>query len=219
MEPGPQDCEEGCRLVGEQGELYPQERSLPRLPHGAEVDYFPRAVAPEVADRLFAELQDQVAWEQDVIRMFGKVTPLPRLTAWYGDPGRSYTYSGIAMAPRAWIPPLDEARSVADRLAGVAFNSVLCNLYRHGNDKLAWHSDDEPELGPTPVIASVNLGAERKFLLRSKDDHNDKVEIPLGHGDVLVMRGRTQQLCEHTVPPMKGVDAPRINLTFRRIEG
>lgn len=200
------------------GQLFPEERKLPKLPAGATVDYFPGALAALDADRLFDALTREVAWQQDHIRMFGRETPLPRLTAWYGDGGRSYTYSGITMTPRPWIRPLDEAREIADRLAGIAFNSVLCVLYRDGNDKLAWHTDDEPELGPTPVIASVNFGAERRFSIRNKDDHSNKADIPLGHGDVLIMRGRTQQLCEHAVPPMRGA-GPRINLTFRRIEG
>ncbi len=193
----------------------PQRVDLP----GADVTLHPGVVPPEAATRLMATLVREVAWRQDHLRMYGKEIALPRLQAWFGDPGRDYTYSGISMRAEPWIPPVAELKIVAESTAQHSFNSVLCNLYRDGSDGLAWHSDDEPELGDEPVIASVNLGDARRFLLRRKDAYDRKAEVVLGAGDVLVMRGRTQQLCEHSVPKTKKPVGPRINLTFRWIGG
>ena len=185
---------------------------------GADVTHFPAEIPPDETARLYGQLQHDVEWRQDNIRMYGREIPLPRLTAWFGDSGRDYTYSGIAMHALPWIEPVDELKRVAEACAGTVFNSVLCNLYRSGDDGLAWHSDDEPELGVEPIIASVNLGATRRFLLRRKDDHQVKAEVELGDGDVLVMRGSTQARCEHSVPKTKKPVGPRINLTFRWVE-
>jgi len=201
-----------------QDEFFGSERSLPPLPHGAEVALHPRAIPAPEAARLFVALRSEISWEQDRIRMFGKIIDLPRLTAWYGDPGRSYTYSGIAMEPRQWTDALREVKNLVEHLAETTFNSALANLYRHKGDKLAWHSDDEPELGPAPIIASVSLGATRRFFIRNKADHTDKAVIRLEHGDVLVMAGTTQQLCEHAIPGESHKVGERINLTFRRVE-
>lgn len=186
---------------------------------GADISLFRGALDRELADSAFLALQQEVSWQQDHIVMMGKRIPLPRLTAWFGDAGRDYTYSGIAMASSPWTPTLSQLRTLVENLADTKFNSVLCNLYRSGDDGLSWHSDDEPELGQQPTIGSVNLGESRRFLLRRRDDHSVKAELVLAHGDVLIMRGLTQALCEHSVPKTKKSLGPRINLTFRRIVG
>ncbi len=177
----------------------------------------------EAAQNLFTLLQKTVPWEQETVYMFGKETPIPRLTAWFGDSGKSYTYSGILNEPHDWmlIPELDAMREKLNKSCATSFNSVLLNLYRDGNDSVDWHADDERELGPEPIIASVSLGEMRKFDFRSKYDKNLKKSFKLFSGDVLTMSGLTQQHWEHRIPKtaesVRESTGPRINLTFRTI--
>ncbi|HUF96486.1 MAG TPA: alpha-ketoglutarate-dependent dioxygenase AlkB [Ilumatobacter sp.] len=185
---------------------------------GADVAYQPSFFSPDDADRLFTSVEASTNWRREMIRMYGREVPVPRLTAWVGDPGKSYTYSNIALQPEPWSEPLLEMRALVEREAGVTFNSVLLNLYRTGADGVAWHSDDEPELGQAPVIASVSLGATRRFQLRRRDDHAVRHELDLRHGSLLMMRGDTQHVWEHQVPKTAKPTAPRINLTFRTIQ-
>lgn len=171
------------------------------------------------SDRLFLSLLNQTRWRQDKIRIYGKQIDLPRLTAWYGDPGKSYSYSGISMDPDPWTETLLEIKGRVDTEAQVRFNSVLLSLYRNGNDGLSWHQDDEPELGEDPVIASVSFGATRSFQFRYKPDKNlPKVSIDLTHGSLLIMKGPTQRFWMHQVPKTSKPVSPRINLTFRVIQ-
>jgi alkylated DNA repair dioxygenase AlkB len=170
------------------------------------------------ADRVLNALLTTIPWKQDKIRCYGKVHDVPRLHQWYGDPGLTYTWSGITMHPEPWIAILQEVREHAERVSGTRFNTVLLNYYRNGEDSLSWHADDEPELGKTPIIASVSLGAERDFLMRHNDwpRHQDQ-KIRLSHGSLLVMGGTTQSYWKHSVPRRKRVHQPRVNLTFRQV--
>jgi alkylated DNA repair dioxygenase AlkB len=173
-------------------------------------------LAPPEADAHLTTLLATIPWEQTRITLFGKSVPVPRLTAWHGDPGASYRYSGVTVEPRPWTPELLALRQSVAAAAGVAFNSVLLNLYRDERDSVAWHADDEPELGVNPVIASVSLGAARRFQLR----HNDTKEVrtlELPHGSLLVMAGPTQHRWKHRVPKETSPRGPRVNLTFRVI--
>lgn len=138
----------------------------------------------------------------------------PRLSAWQGD--ATYAYSGLTLHPAPWTPQVEAVRRRIEAAAGDAFNSVLANLYRNGADRLGWHADDEPELGPAPVIASASFGAPRRFLLRPKRG-GASVPIVLEPGSLLVMRGPTQRHWLHSIPPTRRPVGPRINLTFRRI--
>jgi alkylated DNA repair dioxygenase AlkB len=158
-----------------------------------------------------------VAWKQDWIKLYGKRIPLPRLTSWYGDSGRAYTYSGIRSEPNQWNKGLLFLKGAVEQCAGVEFNSVLLNWYRDGEDGLSWHADDEKELGNNPTIASANFGATRDFLVRCKDDPSQKLTLPLKHGTLLLMKGELQHFWEHSVPKRKGVRGSRFNLTFRQI--
>lgn len=187
------------------------------LPEVDGIDLRRAAIPAPIADRLLSQFLEAVPWQQEHITMFGRRTPIPRLTAWYGDPDATYTYSGIPMSPLPWTPAIQEVREVAERLAGTTFNSVLLNLYRHGNDGVSWHADDEAELGAGPIIGSVSLGATRRFVLRRKEEHATKVEYVLGHGDVLVMAGSVQREWEHQVPKTSRRVNARVNLTFRAI--
>ena len=181
------------------------------------LDYRPALLTPDEAGARFALLRDGVAWEQHCVRIAGRRVPCPRLSAWQGDPGVRYAYSGIALESRGWQPPVAELRERVERAAGARFNSVLLQLYRDGADGMGWHADDEPELGPEPCIASLSLGAPRRFVLR----HRRRPELPrheivLGHGSLLVMHGRTQHAWKHALPKTRRPVGPRINLTFRR---
>ena len=170
------------------------------------------------SDRFFLELLNNVNWQQDEMRIFGKEVNLPRLTAWYGDTGKSYTYSGIMMNPHPWTPNLLLIKKRIEETVQVNFNSVLANLYRHGQDYVSWHSDDEKELGANPIIASVSFGATRRFLLRHKSNKDlQTVDISLNHGSLLIMKGSTQHYWKHQVTKTTKVKTGRINLTFRVI--
>ena len=171
------------------------------------------------SDQIFEELVSGINWRQDKIKMFGKEFDLPRLTAWYGDEGKSYKYSGITMNPAPWIPILLLIKERIEKVVNIKFNSVLLNLYRHGQDHMSWHSDDEPELGENPVIASVSFGETRRFLLKHKYDKNlAKVEVILNNGSLLIMQGSTQHFWQHRIAKTAKKINPRINLTFRVIK-
>ncbi len=170
------------------------------------------------SDRFFLELLNDINWQQDKIRIFGEEVNLPRLTAWYGDSGKSYTYSGITMNPDLWSLNLLAIKERIEETVQVNFNSVLANLYRNGQDYVSWHSDDEKELGKNPTIASVSFGATRRFLLRHKLNKSlETVDLSLGHGSLLIMKGSIQHYWKHQVPKTAKVKTERINLTFRVI--
>jgi len=163
------------------------------------------------ADALFATLTTSIPWEQQTLRIYGRETPVPRLTCWFGD--AAYAYSGTTNAAHAWLPELEELRVRLETATAARFNSCLANVYRGGADSVSWHSDDEPELGAQPVIASISLGDTRDFRLR--DEASRAVStVPLGHGDLLVMRGESQSHFRHSVPK-RAHAGTRINLTFR----
>ncbi len=172
---------------------------------------------PDRADALFARLRGQIAWETHRIKLFGRAVDSPRLSCWIGDADASYVYSGTRFEPRPWPEPLSELRDDLSRITGEHFNSVLANLYRDGRDSMGWHSDDEPELGPQPIIASVSLGATRRLRFKSRQNATQSVALDLPNGSLLVMRGDTQRNYRHALPKTTKPVAERINLTFRRI--
>jgi len=186
----------------------------------ADLEYFPNLFDENQATRLLDALVNNVEWVQNTIRFYGKESLVPRLEAWYGDAGKSYAYSGIRMDPKPWIKELLEIKKAIEPLASTRFNSVLINYYRDGRDRVAWHSDDEKELGPNPVIGSVSLGAERKFKLRHKDhkQNGNYGEVILSHGSLLIMKGETQRFWKHEIPRTARPIGKRINLTFRVID-
>jgi alkylated DNA repair dioxygenase AlkB len=185
---------------------------------GADLLYFERYFDQAISDRLFDYLVKQIAWKQDYIKMYGKTLPLPRLSAWYGDTDKPYSYSGINLQPLPWTDELQFIKKQIETHAGTRFSSVLINRYRDGQDYVGWHTDAEKELGQNPVIASVNFGATRKFQLRRIDNHAEKFEVELKHGTFLLMRGATQHYWQHQVPKTNQRVGERINLTFRCIQ-
>ncbi len=186
------------------------------LPDG-ELRHWPRAFAPGEAQELFAALRTGIDWTQEEIVLFGERRRVPRLVAWHGDPGAGYTYSGTHHEPRPWTHGLLAIRRRVAQLTGHSFNSVLLNLYRDGRDGMGWHADDEPELGRDPVIASVSLGATRRFRLRHRRNRAGPVTLPLTDGSLLLMGGTLQHHWLHAVPKTATVVGERINLTFRSI--
>jgi alkylated DNA repair dioxygenase AlkB len=171
----------------------------------------------DAAQHWFGRLRDEIPWERHRLRLFGREVESPRLSCWIGDPDAVYTYSGTRFAPHAWTPACNELRGRIGVLCNERYNSVLCNLYRDGRDSMGWHSDDEAELGPRPCIASLSLGAARRFRLRHRRDPAVRLELELAPGSLLVMAGATQRNYRHDLPKSARVTEPRMNLTFRRI--
>ncbi|MEZ2238436.1 alpha-ketoglutarate-dependent dioxygenase AlkB [Microcoleus sp.] len=183
-----------------------------------EVIFYPNFFNIQESDRLFSALHSSVKWRQDTIYFYGKTIPLPRLTSWYGDEGKSYTYSHIQQHPEPWTPTLTSIKLKAEKISEITFNSVLLNLYRDGKDSVSWHSDDEPELGKNPIIASISLGGTRRFSLRHKTSKDSQIDIDLPKGSLLLMKGETQHFWKHQIAKTAKSVEPRINLTFRVIK-
>jgi alkylated DNA repair dioxygenase AlkB len=195
--------------------MTPKPETLP-MPD-AEVTLYSDFFSPDESKTLFQQLVDTIQWGQESIRFGGKAIPLPRLTAWYGDEGKSYSYSGITVNPLPWIPLLSSIKTRVETVSPVTFNSVLLNYYRGERDSVSWHSDDEPELGHNPVIASVSFGASRKFQFKHKTDTDQRHAVDLTPGSLLLMAGATQHHWKHQIPKTTKPVGPRINLTFRVI--
>ncbi|MFD0725463.1 alpha-ketoglutarate-dependent dioxygenase AlkB family protein [Lysobacter brunescens] len=183
---------------------------------GADLRLAPGWLPADEADALFDRLQQDIPWECHRIRMFGREVDSPRLSCWIGDPEAVYTYSRTRFVPHPWPASLQSLRQRLSSELGVAFNSVLANLYRDGRDRMGWHSDDEPELGPRPVIASISLGATRRFSLKPRAGGASR-HLDLPHGSLLVMAGDTQTAWRHALAGTARPVGARINLTFRRI--
>jgi alkylated DNA repair dioxygenase AlkB len=181
----------------------------------AEVFLYPAFFPADQADRLLLELRDTTAWRQETITLYGKRRDQPRLTAWYGDPGTTYIYSGIKNVPLPWTPAILEIKRGVEPPSGVVFNSVLLNRYRTGKDSVSWHADDEPDFGEHPVIASVSFGGTRTFQLKHKTRRELKASVELTHGSLLIMRGGTQANWLHQIPKTAKHVGERLNLTFR----
>ncbi len=206
------------------GRLYYTPHYFDKKQSDAFMDYF---LACDSIDHRHYDWQNEaninelpfknIKWHQDTIKMYGTEHKLPRISAWYGDSDRPYTYSGIHLKPKPWTPKLTELNDILATICKRRFNSVLLNWYRSGEDHISWHTDAEKELGNNPLIASVNFGESRRFLLRLKDNFDEKLEIILHHGSILVMAGALQHHWQHSVPKQKKVKASRINLTFRNI--
>jgi len=175
-------------------------------------------ILPEKASAYFQLLFQNIEWRQEEIVVFGKKNLEPRLTAWYANQGTHYAYSNKILQPKDWSSELIDLKSqIEEILPGKSFNSVLLNLYRDGNDRMGWHSDNEKELGPDPCIASLSFGATRYFDLKHKQDKTKRFRFELSSGMLLVMSGSLQEYWLHQVPQQKKVKEPRINLTFREV--
>lgn len=179
--------------------------------------YIPNYFNKFEADFFLNDFINNIVWEQQSMNMYGKIVPFPRLTTWYGDNDKPYTFSGITLKPHPWNESLLKIKNKIEPLSGVNFNSVLLNRYRDGNDSISWHTDAERELGINPVIASVNFGEERVFQLKHIET-GQRIDIPLKHGSLLIMMGELQHFWKHQVPKSKKPMKERVNLTFRVIK-
>lgn len=177
---------------------------------------WPDAFAADAAE-LMRALCAEAEFSRHTVRMFGRELPAPRLSAWHGEPGCSYRYSGVRHEPRPLGPGMQRLRARVEALCGQRFNCVLLNLYRDGDDSMGWHSDDEPELGPDPFIASVSLGEARRFVLRSRSEPRRRHECMLENGSLLLMEPPVQATWQHALPKARRVRGPRLNLTWRLI--
>ncbi|TLD72345.1 alpha-ketoglutarate-dependent dioxygenase AlkB [Phragmitibacter flavus] len=188
--------------------------SVNLLPSDGEVNYHGPIFGVDECGRLFEKLLAEVAWRHDEAVMFGKRIVTARKVAWYGNEGFKYTYSGTTKEALPWSDTLREIKAKVETLSGAKFNSCLLNLYHHGEEGMGWHSDDEKELARDAAIASVSLGAARKFCFKHKQS-GERVDVGLENGSLLVMLGATQRYWLHRLPPSKRVKGARINLTFR----
>lgn len=196
--------------------LFPQDKIIFDL-QDAEIIYYPSFFDAVEAITIFEELLNSIPWQQDEIKVYGKTHPQPRLTALFGNDGKSYSYSNITMQPHPWNILLQKIKCKIEEVVGVNFSTVLLNFYRDGKDSNGWHADDEKELGQNPIIASVSFGAERYFHLKHKSVPNLKQKILLENGSLLIMKGSTQHHWLHQIPKTTKPMQPRINLTFRII--
>lgn len=186
------------------------------LPEDGTVWYYGKILSAEDSSRYFKSLFESIPWKQDEVVLFGKRHVTKRKTAWFGDSALSYTYSNTTKTALPWTPELLHLKQLVEETTGQSFNSCLLNLYHSGEEGMGWHSDNEKELGPHPVIASLSLGAERKFSLKHRGS-KQTVSILLENGSLLLMTGATQEYWLHSMPKTKKVKEARINLTFRRI--
>ena len=182
----------------------------------ATLKYYPNFIAPKSATQLMAKFQQQIQWRQEQISIYGTTHNVPRLQAWYGDKDTQYQYSNLRMQPLPWLQDLLMLKQQCEDASGQQFNSVLANLYRNGEDSMGRHSDDEPELGPHPVIASLSFGEQRNVDFYHKT-RKQKVRVPLAHGSLLIMSGNTQTHWQHGIAKTKKNVSARINLTYRHI--
>lgn len=194
---------------------------LQRVPiQDADVFYLRRLELSQPDSHILQRLIAEVPWRAEEVTVWGRLVLQPRLTAWYGDAGANYAYSGIQLRPHPWTPLLLDIKTRIEDAVGATFNSVLLNYYRDHNDSIGFHSDDESELGDRPIIASLSFGEERIFVLKHKRLREAKpLRLRLASGSLLLMAGDTQHCWRHGIPKESRQCGPRVNLTFRRIIG
>lgn len=199
-------------------DLFSSQQKFERLPlPDADVSILRDLETHAPHDVIFEKLREDTKWQQREMNIYGKKVLQPRLTAWYGDPDRTYVYSGLRNFPLPWTDLLRELKRRIEDATDEKFNSVLLNYYRDNNDSMGFHSDDEKELGPEPAIASLSLGDRRVFLFKHKSKKAETIPVPLPSGSVLLMRGKTQTNYKHAINRESRPCGPRINLTFRKI--
>ncbi|CAM3743304.1 alpha-ketoglutarate-dependent dioxygenase AlkB family protein [Polynucleobacter arcticus] len=186
------------------------------LAKDGRAEYFNHFYDADTSDHLFEKLLSSLSWESDRIQMFGKLVTTSRKVAWVGDPDCSYTYSGVPKQPQNWTDELLQIKQKLEQVTGHTYNSCLLNLYHTGQEGMGWHSDDEKELDNSNPIASISLGARRKFAFRHKQDKTTNA-LFLENGSLLIMHPPIQEYWHHSLLKTKTVMSPRINLTFRKI--
>lgn len=186
------------------------------LGNGARLKHW-KPVLGNASNALLSTMINDIMWQQPIINVFGRSHRIPRLQCWMGDPEAYYRYSGLAMTPVPWHPKLSQLKRIVEQTCGHRFNAVLINYYRDGCDHMGWHSDDEPEMGIAPWVASYNLGESREFALRRKGESKTAMKFPLRHDQLMLMNPVVQHDWQHSVPVRKRAQGARINMTFRAI--
>jgi alkylated DNA repair dioxygenase AlkB len=197
-------------------DLFGNDPTANLLPYDGTVNYHGPILTVAETRRYYEVLLRDIPWKNDEAVIFGKHIITARKVAWYGDANYSYTYSGTTKQAMIWTSELLDLKAIVEKITGTIFNSCLLNLYHNGEEGMAWHSDDEASLGKNTTIASVSLGAERKFSFKHKRSQ-ETTSVVLESGSLLVMKGTTQTHWLHRLPPSKKIKTPRINLTFRTI--
>ncbi|MFT6084470.1 MAG: alkylated DNA repair dioxygenase AlkB [Alphaproteobacteria bacterium] len=183
------------------------------LPQDGIAYYYSAIIPSHKADFYYHQLMHQIAWEHDQLVIFGKSITTMRKVAWHGDKQYAYRYSQNTKYARPWQPNLLALKKYVEQISDTSFNTCLLNLYHDGSEGMGWHSDDEKELSPNGVIASLSLGAVRKFSFKHKQT-KETISHILEHGSLLIMKGMTQTYWQHALLKTKKIHTPRINLTF-----
>lgn len=186
------------------------------LPQDGVVNYYGLVMSLQEADDYFNSFLSTIEWLNDEVIIFGKHITTKRKVAWYGDKPFEYTYSNTTKKASPWTDELLALKHLIEKKTNESFNSCLLNLYHNGDEGMAWHSDDEPDLKKHSAIASMSFGAERKFSFKHKKS-KETVSLILQHGSLIIMKDSTQTYWMHSLPKTKKVSTPRINLTFRTI--
>jgi alkylated DNA repair dioxygenase AlkB len=187
------------------------------LPKDGIVVYYKNLMEINEANHYFDCLLNTIEWKNDQAVIYGKLIITKRKVAWYGDTDFEYTYSKTTKRALPWTTELIELKKIAEELTGEKFNSCLLNLYHNGDEGMTWHSDAEKVLKKNGAIASLSLGAERKFSFKHKET-KETLSLILENGSLLVMKDCTQTYWLHRLPTTKLISTPRINLTFRSID-
>lgn len=199
-------------------DLFNIDTSSNLLPYDGVVNYYGKILDQQKAQFYLERMLHHIAWKNDEAKIFGKHIITKRKAAWYGNELYTYTYSNITKQALPWTRELLELKTIVEEISGTQFNACLLNLYHSGEEGMAWHSDDEKSLGKNTSIASLSLGAERKFSFKHKTT-KQPVSLILENGSLLEMKGATQTHWQHRLPPTKKVSRPRVNLTFRTMNG
>lgn len=197
-------------------DLFPNEKINLNLPD-AVFEWYPNFLTKEIADELFQKLLNETPWQHDEITIFGKKILQPRLTCLFGNEGKPYSYSGLTMYPKPWNISIMFLKTEIEKICNQNFTTILANLYRNEKDSNGWHADNEKELGRDPIIASISLGETRKFQIKHNTNKENKCNLDLTHGSLLLMKEGSQIHYKHQLPKSTSVKNARINLTFRTI--
>ena len=198
-------------------DLFSSDKITNILPYDGVTNYYGAVLDTAQSDFYYQQLLENINWKHDEAIIFGKKIITKRKVAWYGDSEYSYTYSNVTKTANIWTKELLELKAIVEKESGETYNSCLLNLYHSGDEGMGYHSDGEKMLKKNGAIASLSLGAERKFSFKHRES-KQRIDVLLERGSLLVMKTTTQTHWLHRLPPTKKVNAPRINLTFRTIQ-
>jgi alkylated DNA repair dioxygenase AlkB len=191
---------------------------IPELP---DVEYFNHFIGKEEAETYFLKLCSELEFSSQTFTIMDKKIETKRKMSYHSE--HSYSYNREVHHGKPWTHTLKTLQLLIMKTTGFEFNAVLCNFYENGEAGMGWHADKEKELGLNPTIASISFGETRTFAFRHRRDiiseKNPKTisEYNLNSGDLLIMKGNTQDYFEHSLLKNKAAKSPRLNLTFRKV--